>query len=633
MSEPEPADTEVEVDPHGTIVGGPFAGRAARDVVWDLLAGRDTPLELAIRREGDRLLVRARDVTERERAVRQLAAAEAIFRSAFDDSPIGKVLIAPDLRIERVNGAFCEITGRTAAELNEHLFAELLDPEHQDADEQLLHDLVDGVIDQDKTETRLLHVGGDPLWVAVQANAIEVAGAGHRRVFLQVQDITYRKRYEDSLEYLATHDPLTGLHNRASFARRLDDHAEIVHRYGADGAVLLLDLDHFKYVNDTLGHQQGDLVIARVAHVLEERLRDSDVLARIGGDEFAALLPRADADSALAVAQDLLLALREEDITVPATRDRTITASIGVALFDQAGGLTGEDTLVSADLAMYDAKEAGRNQVTLFHAGDFAQARMQGRITWAERIARAIEDERFTLVAQPIVDLASGRVTQFEVLLRMRDEQGDLIPPSAFLYVAERLGMIDQIDEMTVSKTLRTVAAHEHGRDTWVEVNLSGASIGRPRLIELIESELEATGLEPSHVIFEITETAAISNLTRAREFSEHLRELGCRFALDDFGAGFGSFYYLKHVAFDYLKIDGEFVRDAVASETDRLVIASVVGIARGLGRHTVAEHVGDGATVALLRDLGVDYGQGFHLGRPVALERLLDMLPAAYPG
>jgi EAL domain-containing protein (putative c-di-GMP-specific phosphodiesterase class I) len=320
---------------------------------------------------------------------------------------------------------------------------------------------------------------------------------------------------------------------------------------------------------------------------------------------------------------------------VPGTGQRTMTASIGVAMFESGEELHGEDVLVSADLAMYDAKEAGRNQVALHVSGDHAQARMSGRITWAERIRVAIEEDRFTHVAQPIYDLATGAVTQFEVLLRMRDEHGDLIPPGAFLSTAERLGMMQQIDAMTVARSLRAVAAHRDagaGRPR-VEINLSGSSLGDPEMLRIIERELSETGLDPSRVIFEITETAAIANIGRAREFSDQLAKLGCRFALDDFGAGFGSFYYLKHVRFDILKIDGEFVRDCCSTLTDRLVIQSVVDIARGLGKETIAEHVGDAATVALLRELGVTHGQGFHLGEPQPLESFLTELyghPAA---
>jgi diguanylate cyclase (GGDEF)-like protein len=452
------------------------------------------------------------------------------------------------------------------------------------------------------------------------------ASDGEARSFLlQVQDVTHRRRYEENLHYLATHDPLTGLHNRSSFAGQLDNHADVVRRYGSEGALLLLDLDHFKYVNDTLGHQAGDHVIARVAKVLAGRLRDSDVLARLGGDEFAVLLPKADAPSAQLVADDLLSSLRAERIAVPGTGDRTITASIGVAMFERTDGLTGEDVLVSADLAMYDAKEAGRNQIVLHIAGEHAQARMKGRVTWAQRIREAIDENRFALVAQPIIDLETGIATQFEVLLRMLDSHGDMIPPSAFLSTAERLGMIQEIDAIVVRNAIRAVAeAGEAIGDTRVEINLSGGSMGDPEILRVIERELRETGLDPGRVIFEITETAAIANIAKAREFSDELAKLGCRFALDDFGAGFGSFYYLKHVHFDILKIDGEFVREACATRTDRLVIQAVVAIAGGLGKQTVAEHVGDDATVTLLRALGVDYGQGYFLGEPQPLGAFL---------
>ncbi|MEA2156819.1 MAG: hypothetical protein QOE11_2959 [Solirubrobacteraceae bacterium] len=443
--------------------------------------------------------------------------------------------------------------------------------------------------------------------------------------------MTHRRHYEENLQYLATHDPLTGLHNRSSFAVQLDAHADLVRRYGSDGALLLLDLDHFKYVNDILGHQAGDQLIGRVSKVLAARLRDSDVLARLGGDEFAALLPRATERTARRVAEDLLEAVRAERIAMPGTNGRAITASIGIAMFEVSDDLCGEDILVNADLAMYDAKEAGRNQTAIHVGGEHPQARMRGRITWAERIRVAIEEDRFSLVAQPIIELATASMTQFEVLLRMQDGHGDLIPPGAFLSTAERLGMIQQIDAMTVARTLRAVAAQPGPCQAWprVEINLSGASMGDPGMLRTIERELRETGLDPSRVIFEITETAAIANMAKAREFSDELVKLGCGFALDDFGAGFGSFYYLKHVPFDILKIDGEFVRECCSTRTDRLVIKAVVEIARGLGKQTVAEHVGDDATVALLRELGVTHGQGFHLGAPRPLEDFLADLSA----
>jgi diguanylate cyclase (GGDEF)-like protein/PAS domain S-box-containing protein len=572
------------------------------------------------------------DVTARERAVADLASAEELFRGAFDGSPIGIALVDGRGLVLRVNAALRDLTGRTDAELTGSRLEALVHPDDSGYDRNPITRLIGRERDHHEIETRFMHVTGPPVSVTVQATMIRDAAGAARRLLVQVQDVSHRRRYEESLHHLATHDPLTGLHNRASFARQLDAHADLGRRYGSEDALLLLDLDHFKYVNDTLGPHAGDHVIARVAKVLAARLRDTDVLARLGGDEFAVLLPRADTAAAQRVAGALLVTLRAERIAIPGTGERTITASIGVAAFERDEALSGAEVLVNADLAMYDAKEAGRNQVALHTAGEHAQLRMHTRVTWAQRIRDAIDDGRFTLVAQPILDLKTGVPTRFEVLLRMLDHHGDLIPPSAFMSTAERLGMIQEIDALVVARAIRAVAAAGAGiGDARVEINLSGASMGDPRILRVIERELRETGLDPARVIFEITETTAIANIADAREFSDELATLGCRFALDDFGAGFGSFYYLKHVRFDILKIDGEFVRDACATRTDRLVIEAVVAIARGLGKQTVAEHVGDEPTVALLRELGVDYGQGYFLGKPQPLERFLAQLAAAH--
>ncbi|MEA2195535.1 MAG: hypothetical protein QOG42_1969 [Solirubrobacteraceae bacterium] len=592
--------------------------------------GTEFPVEISLSPietdEGMMVSSAIRDISARKRELTELRTAEELFRGAFEGSPIGMALADADGRVVRINSALCDLTGRSANDLAGKRFDTLAHDIEADQDVQVIGALLSGERDQYKVETRFLHASGSPIWVSLQATTITDEEGAPRRFLVQVQDVTHRRHYEENLHYLATHDPLTGLHNRASFANQVDNHADFVRRYGSDGALLLLDLDHFKYINDTLGHQAGDQLIARVATVLGNRLRDTDVLARLGGDEFAALLPRATLQTAQRVAQDLLEALRAERIVVPGTGQRTMTASIGIAMFEAADGLRGEDVLVSADLAMYDAKEGGRNQIALHVRGEHAQARMSGRITWAERIRVALEEDRFTHVAQPIFNLATGEMTQFEVLLRMRDEHGDLIPPGAFLSTAERLGMVQQIDAMTVGRAMRAVAAagDAGGGAPRVEINLSGASMGDPEMLRIIERELRETGLDPARVIFEITETAAIANIGRAREFSDQLAALGCSFALDDFGAGFGSFYYLKHVRFDILKIDGEFVRECCSTTTDRLVIQSVVDIARGLGKETIAEHVGDAATVSLLRELGVTHGQGFHLGHPEPLETFL---------
>jgi diguanylate cyclase (GGDEF)-like protein len=443
-----------------------------------------------------------------------------------------------------------------------------------------------------------------------------------------MQDVTERRSHEAELRHLADHDPLTGLLNRRSFERELERHVALVERYGSRGAALVLDLDHFKTINDTLGHGVGDELIVRVARALRARLRDSDVLARLGGDEFAVLLPEGGREEAVQVARDVLEAVRGQAVLASSGHARRASASIGIALFAPGGPMSGEAVLVEADLAMYEAKEDGRDRYAVAEGGG-AQA-LGARISWADLIRDALEEDRFVLLAQPIVDVATGRIGQYELLLRMVDPSGELIAPGVFLPVAERFDLIGELDRWVVRRALAMLAeVRAAGHDITVEVNLSGRSTGDPELLALIEREVVATGVDPSRLIFEITETTAVANIPAAQEFASRLAELGCRFALDDFGAGFGSFYYLKHLPFDYLKIDGEFVRHCATDATDQLVIQAVVDIARGLGKRTIAEQAGDEATLALLRDLGVDQAQGYFLGRPATLQDWLDRLPA----
>jgi diguanylate cyclase (GGDEF)-like protein/PAS domain S-box-containing protein len=569
-----------------------------------------------------------RDVAERMQSQAALAAAEERFRSAFEEAPIGMALTSPDFRFLRVNRALCQITGYTPAQLEGLPVASITHPDDLKADWEARGAMLEGELSSQRAERRYLHASGSAVWVAINSTLVRDADGRPLHFLSQMQDVTERRRHEAELRHMADHDPLTGLLNRRSFERELERHVAYVERYGPKGAAIVLDLDHFKTINDTLGHSAGDELIVRVAHALRSRLRESDVLARLGGDEFAILLPEATKEEADAVAAAVLDAVRTLAVPTATGRTRTVTASLGIALFDSAERLTGEDVLVNADLAMYDAKEAGRDQLAADDAPERPETRIEARISWADMIRDALAEDAFVLHAQPIVDLATGEATQYELLLRMRGADGELIGPAAFLPVAERFDLMGAIDRWVVARAIRMVGAERRaGRELIVEINISGRSAGDPKLLELIEHELHANDACASQIIFEITETIAVSNIPRAQHFAARLADLGCRFALDDFGAGFGSFYYLKHLPFDYLKIDGEFVRHSAADPTDQLVIQAVVDIARGLGKRTVAEHVGDSETAALLHRMGVDHAQGFHLGKPAPLG---DWLPEA---
>ncbi len=560
------------------------------------------------------------DVSERRQAEAALAQAQARFRYAFEDSPLGMVMLDLSGRFERANAAFCKLVGRSCEQLEGVRVDSIIHPDDVDDMRERHRALLAGESSSYFAELRYVHDAGFTITVATHASLLRSPDGTPLNVLAHVQDVTDRKRHELQLEYLADHDALTGLLNRRAFNRALRSHAALAERYGAVGSVLVIDLDEFKFVNDTLGHHAGDELITRTAQLLARRLRASDVLARLGGDEFGVLLPQSDPGAAADVAANLLGALRAERISIGGL-ERKVTASIGIAVFEDGKLHGGEDVLVNADLAMYDAKEAGRDRFAVFSTGEQTPSPTKGRITWAHRIQAALALERFTLLAQPIVELATGAVTQYEMLLRMRDEHGGLIPPGAFLCVAERLDLIGQVDAWVISNSISMLAELGDAADApALEINLSGASIGNSKLLEHIEHELAVYEVDPARVIFEITETAALGSIPKAKLFGDRLSEIGCRFALDDFGAGFGSFYYLKHLRFDLIKIDGEFVRDCRSSKTDQLLIAAIVDIARGLGTETVAEFVPDDETIALLAELGVDYGQGYHLGMPAPL-------------
>jgi diguanylate cyclase (GGDEF)-like protein len=461
--------------------------------------------------------------------------------------------------------------------------------------------------------------------VQLQVTLLRDREGGPVRFIAQIQDISGRRRDEEQLRHMANHDPLTGLLNRRSFERALSNQLAHVRRYGTSSALLFIDLDDFKYVNDSLGHAEGDKLIVRVAETLTAELRDTDVLARLGGDEFAVLLPHAEPAHARVVADKLLRQIAGLQVSMNGHGAASLTASAGIAILDHEFP-TADDVLVAADLAMYDAKETGKNRYLSYRTDSDYEPRIKARMAWLEKIKRALLDggAGFVLYAQPIVDVQSGEVIQHELLVRMVGEGGELIAPGTFLPVAERFDLIQELDRVVIARAIDTLADHSHSTISRVAVNVSAKSLADPALPDFIEGALYDAGVDPARVCFEITETAAISNIPLARRFGERLAEIGCELALDDFGAGYGSFYYLKHLPFDYLKIDGEFITDCVNSTTDQLVIDAVVSLTHGLGKRTIAEFVSDEATLRYLRDHGVNLAQGFHIGRPQPLERLL---------
>ena len=555
--------------------------------------------------------------------------AEELVRGAFEDAPIGVALCVaagPSAgELVRVNHALEDLVGSPPGELIGSRVAVLADKEDRPRLEEAFARLLRGSAERVRLEQHLRRVDGRQLWTLVSASLVHAAEDMAPQVMVQFLDITERKSFEGRLRHLADHDALTGLFNRRRFEAELGRSLAHSKRYDAHGAVLVLDLDGFKYVNDTLGYAAGDELITRVASVLRAGLRTNDVLARLGGDKFALILPQATEKEALAVADKLLAAVRRQRSLTTLQPQARVTASIGVTLFGSEPGLTGEDLLVEADVAMYDVKDAGCDGVKVFRSKHLRIERVTARAKLLERVRFGLERGAFRLLAQPITGIVSSGAPWHELLLRLEDGSGDLIPPGSFLSLAERFDLIIDIDRWVLAQAVQMLhGEHAAGRGLRLAINLSGKTLGDEQLSDHVAGLLAEHPIAAGSLVVEITEMAAIVNVERARAFAEHLHELGCCLALDDFGAGFGSFSYIKHLNFDYLKIAGEFVRNLVDDSTDRLVIEAIVNIARDMGTKTVAEFVGDDETQALLRRLGVDYGQGYHLGRPAPVTELI---------
>jgi diguanylate cyclase (GGDEF)-like protein len=457
------------------------------------------------------------------------------------------------------------------------------------------------------------------------ASAIESVLAKLDREDRKIIDEALAKaeKTEAQLRYIADHDSLTGLLDRRRFRAELDQYVSFTARYGGQGAVMIIDIDGLKAINDAFGHHGGDVLIRRIAGIMRERVRATDIVARLSGDEFAVLMPQTDTAGALQLGEDLRAQVAES--AAPAPEAESATISVGITMFGSEREVGAEAVLLAADQAMYRAKEGGRNQIALFQDPGEPQRQQERRQTTSARIRDALTHDRLSLHTQPIRSLASGGIERYELLLRMTGDNGELLPAASFIEVAERSGMVQELDRWVVSRALELLARRERDGDpVSLHVNLSGASVADLSVLEFIERRLDEGDADPARCTFEFTETAPGYDYDTAGGFADRLTEFGCQVAIDDYGAGFGPFHYLKSIPFDLIKIDGSFVRDMPNSDADQLTVQAIVQIARGLGKTTIAEYVQDDVTAQMLREYGVDMAQGYHLGRPVDVAEAL---------
>ncbi len=449
-------------------------------------------------------------------------------------------------------------------------------------------------------EYRMLTRDGEVIWVRDEGAYGRPRSGGRVQVEGVLLDITERRHAEEELRHRAEHDELTGLANRRRFTDELR-HRRLVP--GARGALVIIDVDDLKFVNDSLGHAAGDALLRSVAISLRDALRPGEFLARFGGDEFTVFFDCHTEDAVRGRLAALLRAVRGGQSQV------TARASAGAVLFDADTGSTDEDLLVAADIALHEAKGRGGDRYELF-TGEESE-----RLAWVGQLREAIDNDRLMLYEQPIVALRGDEAFGAEMLVRMVEADSSVLPPGAFLPTAERFGLIREIDRWVIDRAVAVAAA---GR--MVAINLSARSISDPGLGGHIRYALERCGADPAKVVFEITETAAATAGEDLRAFGARIERLGCSLAIDDFGTGFGSLTYLKHLPVRFLKIDMEFVQGLCESAADRAIVQSIVTIANSLGMRTIGEGVEDQATLDQLRELGVDYAQGYHLGRPALI-------------
>ena len=498
---------------------------------------------------------------------------------------------------------------------------------HDDTD-QIMRNPVQDCLRNNSVEILHAHAAirrRDGTVIAIEASAApmrndkgEVIGA-----VMVCQDVSHARKLAHQLSHQASHDSLTGLVNRREFERKLEDAMESAKWEHKQHVLLYLDLDQFKVVNDTCGHVAGDQLLVQLSTLLDHKVRNSDTLARLGGDEFGVLLESCDIGRGEQIAESLRQTIADFRF-VWEDKIFQVGVSIGlVAITPSSENLAA--VMSAADAACYVAKDEGRNRIQVFQGGNKGAERY-GEMQWIARIHKAIEENRLLLYRQNIIALAGDdSVEHAEILLRMQDENGAVIPPMAFIPVAERYNVMAMIDRWVVTNTLEWLVANPLSRNNNLQsfsINLSGQSLGDKNFLQYVVDEFVRTGISAERICFEITETAAIANIGRAKDFISVLKKRGCCFALDDFGSGMSSYSYLKNLNVDYLKIDGAFVKDMAQDPVDFAMVESINRIGHVMGIKIIAEFAENETILEKLREIGVDFAQGYGIHKPEALIR-----------
>lgn len=484
-----------------------------------------------------------------------------------------------------------------------------------------LNDVLTNKIQSCQAELSLIDCNSQKIAALFKASASSLS-EGEPEVTLCIDDISERKRAQKQLEHLAMHDSLTGLYNRHYFEASLEQLATDSHRYNRIHGLIYLDLDYFKVINDTFGHQRGDEVLQEVSGLLKQRVRSSDLLCRLGGDEFAVLLHDVSDTELKKFAQEIQQAVGAFSFELQEQRIH-LGCSIGLASID-GRAKNAEEYLMQADIALYVAKGRGRNLIHLFDPRDDEGDAMRLNINWSQKIREGIDQNRLVLYFQPVVDIVAQKVTYYEALVRYKEANGDIIGPSSFIPALENTGDMQILDRRIIELATRTLK--KYPQLNHIAVNLSAQAFKDENLVPCIIESLDKSGINADRLTFELTESASLSNLSITQQVITNLHELGCHFSVDDFGSGFSSFSYLKQLPADYIKLDGSFIKNLDKDEVDQALVRSIIQVIQALGKKAVAEYVENEKILRILKAMGIDYVQGYHIGRPLPPEELFNV-------
>jgi diguanylate cyclase (GGDEF)-like protein/PAS domain S-box-containing protein len=567
------------------------------------------------------------DITERklyeDALFREKESAQITLQSIGD----GVITTDASCNVEYVNPVAEELTGWKVDDASGRPIDEIFRGFHEETCEPLENPLA-VAIRRDRAiksvrPTLLIRRDGNELYIESTASPIRDGKGSVTGGVLVFHDVSESRDLNRRLSYHASHDILTGLVNRAEFENRVERALKSAKARETSYALLYLDLDQFKIVNDSCGHSAGDALLGQLGTLLKSKIRWRDTLARLGGDEFGVLLESCSLDEAMNTAETLRMAIGEYKF-VWEERNFRLGVSIGVVPITADN----EDVaalLTAADSACAAAKEAGRNRIHSFQENDIDLMRRRREMQWAARINNALEENRFELFRQTIQPLqAEEEGAHYEILLRMRDENGGIISPGLFIEAAERYGITPSIDRWVIRSAFRWLVseADERERLALCSINLSGQSFSDEKFLPFVIDQFQMSGIDATKICFEITETAAIASYSQANRFINALKELGCKFALDDFGTGLSSFGYLKHFPVDFLKIDGSFVKEILHDPIDREMVRSINEIGHLTGKQTIAEFAENEEIITMLRGMGIDYAQGYGVSEPKRVTR-----------